>query len=79
MDPYVVNMMLGTSVATHISLLYASMVAHMWDPYFVFHSVTAYTRRLLWFLPIVSPLVEFRIRYHDFMITGALGQDTPRL
>jgi len=28
MNPYVVNMMLGTSVATHISFLHASMIAH---------------------------------------------------
>jgi len=29
MNPYAVHMMSGASVAIHISLLYASMVAHM--------------------------------------------------
>ena len=36
MDPYAVNMMLGTSVAIHISLSYASMVAHMQTPFWSF-------------------------------------------
>jgi len=32
------NMVLGAFVLTHISLLHVSMVAHMQDPYFEFHS-----------------------------------------
>jgi len=33
MVPYAVNMMLGTFVATHISLLHTSMVAHIQGPF----------------------------------------------
>jgi len=36
MDPHVVNMMLGTSVAIYISLLHANMVAHMHTPFLSF-------------------------------------------
>jgi len=36
MDPYAVNMMLCTPVAIHISLLYASMVAHVHIPFLSF-------------------------------------------
>jgi len=79
MDPYSINMMLGTSVANHISLLHASMIAHMQDPLFDFYSVTILTHRLLWFLPIVTPWVEFRIRFYDFIVTRALGWDGRRI
>jgi len=47
MDPYVIYMTLGTSVATHISRLHASIVAHMQGPYYEFHHVNTHTRRLL--------------------------------
>jgi len=36
MNPYAVNMMLDTSAAIHISLLYVSMVAHMQAPFLSF-------------------------------------------
>ena len=37
MDPYAVNMMLGTSVSTHIFLLHTTMVVgHMQDPFLSF-------------------------------------------
>jgi len=73
MDPYTIFMMPGTSITTHISHLQASIVVHIQDPYFEFHHVNTRTRRLLWSLPTVPPLVEFRDRYHDFMVTGAPG------
>jgi len=73
MDPYAVNMMSDASVAAHISLLHASMIAHAWDPFSKFHSITVRACRLLWSLPKVTPCVEFRIHYHDFMMMGALG------
>ena len=40
MDPYAIKMMPGTSVATHISRLRASMMAYMQYPFFKFHSIT---------------------------------------
>jgi len=33
-----------------------------------------HTRRLLWTLSTVDPWVEFRTRYHDFMMTRGLGE-----
>ena len=57
-----VDMMSGTSVTAHISLLYASMVAHMRDPYSEFHSFMVCRDRLLQSLPIIAPWVELRIR-----------------
>jgi len=47
MDPYTMNMMSGISMATHISLLHASMVAHIQDPFSEFHSVRIGTCRML--------------------------------
>jgi len=75
MYPYAANVMPTTSVATYVSLLHASTVAHMQDRFSEFHSVTACTRRQLWSLPTVAPWVEFKIHYHDFLMTGALGKD----
>jgi len=69
MDPYAINIIPGTSVATHISLLHASIIAHMQDLFSEFHHVSNYARKLLWSLPTVPPWVEFRTRYHDFMIS----------
>ena len=71
------NMMSRTSITSHISLLHASMVAHMQDPFSKFHDVIARTRRLLWSLPTVVPWVEFRTHYHDYVTTGALEWDGP--
>ena len=56
MDPYAINMMLGTSMATHIFRLLASTIAHMHDPYFEFHNVTARARGLLRPLPTMAHL-----------------------
>jgi len=78
MDPYAINMMPRTFVSIHISLLHASMIVHMKDPFPELHSVTAYTRRLLWSLPAVAPWVEFMTRYHDYMMIGAPGWRGPR-
>ena len=58
MDPYVVNIMLDTSVHTHISLLYAGMVVHMHDPYSRFHSNMVRIHRMLWALLIVAHWVS---------------------
>ena len=71
MDLYAINMMSGTSIASHISLLHTSMIAHMQDPLSEFHSVTTCAHRLLRSLPMVLPWVEFRIKYHNFMVIGA--------
>jgi len=49
-------MMLGAPILTHISLLRASMVAHMQAPYYEFHNRMVHTCRLLWSLPIVAPM-----------------------
>ena len=78
MDPYAVNMMHGTFVAAHIALLHASRIAHAQDPFFEFHNITVRAFRLLWSLPMVDPWIEFRLRYHHFMITGNPGWDGPR-
>ena len=40
MDPCVINMMPGASVATHISLLDASITTHAHDPFSEFHRIT---------------------------------------
>jgi len=68
MDPYAVNMISSNSVAIHISLLYASMVAHMQNLFMSFIVLWSIPVGLLWTLFIVGPWVEFGIRYHDFMI-----------
>jgi len=62
----------------HITLLHMSIEAHAQDPYSEFHSITVRAHRLLWSLLLVSPWVEFRYRYHDFMMTGNSGLDRPR-
>ena len=72
------NMMPDSSVATHISLLHASMVAHIQDPFSKFRSVMALTCRLLQSSPTVAPWAEYRTRYHEFMMTGAPGWDERR-
>jgi len=57
MDSYAVNMMPGTSVATHISFLHDSMVAHMHvNPFLKFHSVTVCTRMVVVVLASSCPL-----------------------
>jgi len=53
MDPYAVNMISSTSMAIHISLLYASLVAHMQA---LFMSLPY---MLLWTLFTVGPWVKF--------------------
>jgi len=59
----------------HIALLHAGIEAHAQDPYFEFRSITVRAQRLLGSLPLVGPWVEFRHRYHDFMITRNPGLD----
>jgi len=63
----------GDFFAIHISLLHATMVAHMKDPLSKFYSVTTHAHRLLLSLPTVPPWVEFRIHYHHFMVPGVPG------
>ena len=41
------------------------------DPFSEFHSITVHAYRSFWSLPTVAPWVEFRICYHDFMLTRA--------
>jgi len=77
MNPYTINMMPDTFVAAHISLLHASMIARTQDPFSEFHNITVCAGRLLWSLPIVNLLVEFKLHYHHFMMTGNLGWDEP--
>jgi len=55
MDPYIVNMMPGTSVATHISLLHDSMIALVQDSFPKFHNIMVRACRLLWSLATVDP------------------------
>jgi len=78
MDLYVVNMMPSSFMAAHISLLHASMIAHAQDPFFEFHNIMVCACRLLWPLPTVDQWVEFKLRYHHFMMTENLGWDGPR-
>ena len=73
MDPYVVNLMPGASMAAHIALLHASIEVHTQDPFSEFHSAMVSGHRLLWSLPAVHPWVEFRLRYHHYMVTRNLG------
>ena len=73
MDPHLIHMVPGTSVAAHICQLHAAMLIHMQDPYSEFHSVLERTRTLLWSLPFEFPWSEFRLQYHDFMITRVVG------
>jgi len=78
-DPHNIHMAPQNSVAAHISTLHAAMVAHMEeDPLSEFHNVMARARRLLWSLPLAAPWHEFRLRYHNFMVTGDLGPDVER-
>ena len=44
----------------------------------MFHGVTARMHRLLWSLPTIAPRVEFRTRYHGYLIMGALRWDVLR-
>ena len=75
MDPYGVNMLPGGSMIAHIVLLLASIEAHAQDPYSEFRSITVRAQRMFGSLPLVDPWVEFRHRYHDFIVTGNLGLD----
>jgi len=77
-DPYGINILPGGSMIAHIVLLHASIEAHAQDPYSEFRSITVCAQRLLGSLPLVDPWVEFKHRYHDFMITGNPGLDGPR-
>ena len=74
----VIHMVLGTLVAAHISQLHAAMLIHMQDPQSKFHNVIEWTRTLLCSLPFAHPWFEFRLRNHDFMITGEEGADEER-
>jgi len=78
MDPYGVNMLPSGSIITHIALLHDSIEAHAQDPYSEFRSVTVCAQRLLGSLPLVDPRVEFRLCYHDFMMTRNPGLDRPK-
>jgi len=78
MDSYGVNLLSGGSIIAHIALLHMSTEAHAEDPYFEFHSITVRAHRLVWSLPLVCPWLEFRHRYHDFMMTENPGLDGPR-
>ena len=77
MDPYAVNMIPGSSVAAHISLLHTSIIAHAQDPLSEFDNITVRACRLLWSLPTIDPYVKFRLRHHHSMMTGNLGWDEP--
>ena len=68
-------MALETSVAAHMSTQYGAMVAYMKDPFFEFPNALTSTCRLLWTLPLTAPWHEFRLWYHDFIVTGDLGVD----
>ena len=43
MDIYLVNMMMGSHLLTHISLQHASIIAHMQDPTLAFIAIWSYT------------------------------------
>ena len=73
-----VNMISVTFVATYISFFHASMIARTWDPFSKFHSITIRACRPLWSLPMVFSWVEYRIHYHNLIMTGALWWDGPR-
>ena len=77
-DPYAIPMVPKTSVADHISLLYAAMVANMQDLFLEFHDVLTCTRRLLRTLPLTTLWYEFRLCYHNFMVTGDPEVDEER-
>jgi len=77
-NPYLIHMVPGTSVAAHISQLHATMRDHMQNPQSEFHNVLERTRTLLWSLPVVAPWTEFRQRYSDLMITGEPRIDEER-
>lgn len=69
------NMMPSTPVVAHVSPLHASMIAHAQDRFSEFHNITVRANRLFWSLPIVDLLIEFRLRYRHFIMTGNLGWD----
>jgi len=75
---YNMHMILGTSVATHVSLLHTAIVVHIQDPFLEFHDVLARTHRLLWTLPLTIPWHEFKLRYDDFMVTRDPGANRER-
>ena len=78
MDSYGVDMLPDGSMIAHIVLLHASIEAHAQDPCSEFRSITIRAQRLLGSLSLVDPWVDFRHRYHDFIITGNPGLDGPR-
>ena len=78
MDLYAVNIISGTSIAKHMSLLQAGRVEHIQDLLSEFYDVTTCAHRLLWSLPIVRLWVEFRTQHHDFLVTRAPGWDGPK-
>ena len=41
----------------------------MQDPFSKFHIALAHTHRLMWSSPTLVPKDEFRVRYHNFMVT----------
>jgi len=47
-DPYAINMLSGTLVATHVFLLHADMAALMQDPVLQFNSTLVCMHILLW-------------------------------
>jgi len=55
MDLYVIYMVPGISVATHISQPHAAMVTHIQDPFLEFHNVLVRTHTLLLSLPFAAP------------------------
>ena len=75
-NPYNIHMALQTLVAAHISTLHAALAAHIQeDPFSEFQDVLVCAHRLLWSLPVILPWHEFKLRYHDFVITGDPGHD----
>ena len=68
MEPYAINLVPGTSVATNISQLQATIVVNMQDPLSEFHDVLVRTNWLLWSLPFAALWYDFRLWYHDFMV-----------
>ena len=64
------NMMSGTSVSMHMSLLHDSRVAYMQDPFLSFIMLrSVHIGR--WSLRTVASWVAFGAQYHEFMTTGA--------
>ena len=71
-------MFLRSFVATHISRLHSSMVAHMHDPYSKFHAITALTRRLFMVTTHGRPLCRVQDPLAWLYEDGDPGLDGPR-